>query len=209
MPLSPLIPKQGLKFLQVKHRSALHTEEALLPVRHSPDSGDWPCFLESRAVGLLFLPLFLPPSCWGVELAWGELCAFLFLLSSGCKPEHLALGSGHEHCLRAMRLGACGLCKSMVQNLPEGETTAKGQSQGSPPPLSSNPFPPVYNPRPPSPLLPGHSLCRSGIFCRASGASSLPFTHLATMGLCYGLKERGTDMCCSQVDRRAPSQPGP
>lgn len=191
----------------MKHKCPAHRRGASTCTALSRFWGLWPCFLESRAVGLLFLPPFPPPFCWGVELAWGELCAFLFLLNSGCKPEHLALGSIHEHCLRATRLGAPGLCKSMVQNLSE-EGTAKGWSQGSAP-LASNPCPPVYNPRPPSPLLPGHSLCRSGIFCRASGASSLPFTHLATMRLCYGLKERGTDMCCSQVDRRAPSQPGP
>lgn len=89
----------------------------------------------------------------------------------------------------------------MVQNPSEGETTAKGQSQVSGQPLASNPCPQSITLCPPSPLLPGHSLCRSGIFCRASGASSLPFTHLATMGLCYGLKERGTDTCCSQVDQ--------
>lgn len=98
-------------------------------------------------------------------------------------------------------LGTCGLCKCVVQNPSEGETTAKGQSQVSGQPLASNPCPQSITLCPPSPLPPGHSLCRSGIFCRASGASSLPFTHLATMGLCYGLKERGTDTCCSQVDQ--------
>lgn len=72
--------------------SVLHTEEALLPVRHSPDSGD--CGLvpwkEWPAMGLLFLP----HSCWGVEPAWDELCAFLFLVRPGCKPEHLSLSFG-------------------------------------------------------------------------------------------------------------------
>lgn len=165
--------------------------------------GLWPCSLERMAVGLLFLPR----SCWGVERPWDELCAFLFLVHSGCKPEHLSLSSGMSSTSEQSGLRTCGLCKGMVQNLSEGEATAKGGLRVA---LSLSPLtPPQSITLCPSPLLPGHSLCRSGIFCRVSGSSSLPFTHLATMGLCYGLKERGTDMCCSQVDRRAPSQPNP
>lgn len=42
-------------------------------------------------------------------------------------------------------------------------------------------------------LLPGHLLSRSeAVFFEAGGPSWLPFAHLATMGLCYCLKERGT-----------------
>lgn len=51
-----------------------------------------------------------------------------------------------------------------------------------PPPLSlSLPECPMPSDR----LLAGHSLGRSqGVFFRAGGTSSVPFTHLATMGLC-------------------------
>lgn len=57
-------------------------------------------------------------------------------------------------------------------------------------------FPPSQHPVPSDCLLPGHSLSRSeGVFFKADGTSSLPFTHLATMGFCFCLKERGTHRC--------------
>lgn len=47
--------------------------------------------------------------------------------------------------------------------------------------------------RPPGRLLPGHLLSSSeAVFFKAGGRSSLPCTHLATMGVCSCLQERET-----------------
>lgn len=82
--------------------SVLHTEEVLPSVQRFPDSGD--CGLVPGAsVSPSVSPSFLLGGGGGVELAWGEPGAFLFLVSSGCKPEHLALGS------KQSGLGTCGL----------------------------------------------------------------------------------------------------
>lgn len=77
-----------------------------MSVLHTERKGASSCMALSRLgtvalfLGLLFLPPVSPSLLLGgVELAWGELCTFLFLVSSGCKPEHLALGFMHEQCL--------------------------------------------------------------------------------------------------------------
>lgn len=83
----------------VKHECPAHRRGAssCTALSRSGDCGLVPW--KVRPWGFCVSLLFLPCSCWGVELAWGEPCAFLFLISSGCKPEHLALGSMQEQCL--------------------------------------------------------------------------------------------------------------
>lgn len=118
-------------------------------------------------------------------------------------------GQWPEPCFLAVRVWDLGPLQGHSSEGHGSLSEGRGSRDG-PSPLSSNPSPRSSTLCPPNPpLLPGHSLCKSGIFCWANGTSSLPFTHLATMGSCYGLEERGTDTCCLQVGPEHPAELAP
>lgn len=184
--------------------SVLRTEE-MLAIQHS--GGD--CGLVPRKVALWG---FCLSSAFAGELTWPGVNSMLSCFCERSLAVSLSTwfwGQWPEPCFLAVRVWDLGPLQGHSSEGHGSLSEGRGSRDG-PSPLSSNPSPRSSTLCPPNPpLLPGHSLCKSGIFCWANGTSSLPFTHLATMGSCYGLEERGTDTCCLQVGPEHPAELAP